>query len=54
MTAISPANVNDDYARRAAEVADKLKAGTYDSVQALALVSIARSLSRIADVLERN
>jgi hypothetical protein len=31
-------------AAKAAEVASKLKPGTYDSVQALALLSIAQSL----------
>ncbi|GAB6898737.1 hypothetical protein [Kineosporia succinea] len=43
----------DDYAVKAAEVAAKLKPGTYDAVQALALVSIASSLARIADQLEQ-
>jgi hypothetical protein len=36
------------YAERAAEVAQSLKPGTYDAVQALALVSIAASLADIA------
>jgi hypothetical protein len=43
----------DEYARRAAEVTAKLKSGTYEAVQALALLSIAKSLGRIADALER-
>jgi hypothetical protein len=38
----------DDFANQAAEVAAKLKPGTWDAVQALALVSIAQSLSEIA------
>jgi len=38
-----------DFAQRAASVADKLKPGTYDSAQALALVSIAHSLSVLAE-----
>lgn len=33
-----------DYANKAAEVASKLKPGTWDSVQSLALLSIAHSL----------
>ena len=37
-----------DLARRAEDVAAKLKAGGWDSVQALALVSIAKSLSALA------
>ncbi|MDX6279150.1 MAG: hypothetical protein QOH03_221 [Kribbellaceae bacterium] len=37
-----------ELAAKAAEVAGKLKAGTYDSVSALALTSIAHSLSVIA------
>lgn len=36
------------YAEQAAAVAQKLKAGSYDSVGALALVSIANSLSVLA------
>jgi hypothetical protein len=36
------------YAEQAAAVAQKLKAGTYDAVAALALTSIANSLSVIA------
>jgi hypothetical protein len=43
----------DPHLDRAVEVAEKLKAGTHDAVQALALVSIARSLSRIAARLEQ-
>jgi len=39
-------------AARAAELAAKLKPGTYDAVQALALLSIAQSFTRIADALE--
>jgi hypothetical protein len=38
-----------DFAEQAASVAGKLKPGTYDSVQALALVSIAHSLSVLAE-----
>jgi hypothetical protein len=38
-------------AARAAEVAAKLKPGTYDAVQALALLSIAQSLAKIAENL---
>ncbi len=37
------------YARQAAEVAARLKPGTYDAVQALALVSIAHSLAVLAE-----
>ncbi|GAA3551950.1 hypothetical protein [Kribbella ginsengisoli] len=37
-----------ELAAKATEVAGKLKAGTYDSVSALALTSIAHSLSVIA------
>lgn len=40
------------YAGLATDVADRLKPGTYDAVQGLALVSIAHSLARIAAVLE--
>jgi len=40
------------FASQAAQIAQKLKPGTYDSVQALALISIAVSLDRIADSLE--
>ena len=36
------------YAEQAAAVAAKLKPGTYDAVQALALTSIAHSLAVIA------
>jgi hypothetical protein len=35
-------------AAKAAETAEKLKPGTYDSVQALSLLSIAQSLVKIA------
>ena len=38
-----------ELADRAAEVAEKLKPGTWESVQALALVSIAQSLASIAE-----
>jgi hypothetical protein len=38
-----------NFAQQASSVADKLKPGTYDSVQALALVSIAHSLSVLAE-----
>jgi hypothetical protein len=41
------------YANQAAEVAAKLKHGSYDAVQALAFVSIAQSLAQIADALEK-
>ncbi len=49
MTTTNPAAQDAaDLARRADEVSAKLKAGTWDSVQALALVSIAKSLSVLA------
>ena len=38
-----------DLAIQAADVAAKLKPGTWDAVQALALVSIAQSLAAQAD-----
>jgi hypothetical protein len=38
-----------EFADQAADVAAKLKPGTYDAVQALALVSIAHSLAAIAE-----
>jgi hypothetical protein len=38
-----------DFAQQAATVAGKLKPGTSDAVSALALVSIAHSLSVLAD-----
>jgi hypothetical protein len=38
-----------DFAHQAASIAQKLKPGTYDSAQALALVSIAHSLAVLAD-----
>ena len=38
-----------EFADQAADVAAKLKPGTYDAVQALALVSIAQSLAAIAE-----
>ena len=41
------------YAAWAAEVAAKLKPGTYDAVQALSLLSIAQSLASIAEHMER-
>jgi len=41
------------YATQAAQVAQKLMPGTYDGVQALALVSIAISLNQIARSLEQ-
>lgn len=37
------------YARHADEVAAKLKPGTFEAVQALALVSIAHSLAVLAE-----
>ncbi|HEY8719813.1 hypothetical protein [Pengzhenrongella sp.] len=47
-------SVSSEYAAKAAEIAAKLKPGSYEAVQALASVSIAASLVRIADALERN
>jgi hypothetical protein len=41
------------FATEAAQAAQKLKPGTYDAVQALALVSIAISLNQIASSMER-
>ena len=41
------------YASEAAQVAQKLKPGTYEAVQALALVSIATSLRHIAASVEQ-
>lgn len=38
-----------DYAQQATAAAGKLKPGTYEAVQALALVSIAHSLSVLAE-----
>ena len=38
-----------DFAQQATSAAGKLKPGTYDAVQALALVSIAHSLSVLAE-----
>ncbi len=38
-----------ELADQAAEVAAKMKPGTWDAVQALALVSIAHSLASIAE-----
>ena len=38
-----------DYAKQAAAVADKLKPGTYEAAQTLALVSIAHSLVVLAE-----
>ena len=38
-----------EFADQAAEVAAETKPGTWDAVQALALVSIAQSLATIAD-----
>lgn len=46
-------NLGVQYANQAADVAAKLKPGSYDSVQALALISIAQSLARIAETLEQ-
>ncbi len=40
-------------ATKAAEVAAKLKPGTFDAVQGLALLSIAQSLVAIAEIMER-
>jgi hypothetical protein len=42
-----------ESAAKAQEVAAKLKPGTYDAVQALALLSIAQSLVEIAENLGR-
>ena len=44
--------IGPDFVAKAAEVASKLKPGTYEAAQALAMVSIAASLVRIADALE--
>ena len=52
MTQPERSDVSAEYARRAAEVVTKLKTGSYESAQALALTSIAHSLSRIAQALE--
>ena len=41
------------YTNEAAQLAQKLKPGTYDAVQALALVSIAISLEETAASLEQ-
>lgn len=38
-----------DYAQQAVAVADKLKPGTYEAAQTLALVSIAQSLVVLAE-----
>lgn len=38
-----------DFAAQAAAVAAKLKPGTYDAAQALALISIAHSLATLAE-----
>ncbi len=38
-----------DYAKQAASVAESLEPGTFDAVQALALVSIAHSLTVLAE-----
>lgn len=46
-------NLGSVYANQAADVAAKLKPGTYDAVQALAFVSIAQSLASIAHSLEQ-
>ncbi|MBT0770760.1 hypothetical protein KIH74_17590 [Kineosporia sp. J2-2] len=45
--------ISDDYGAKAAEVAAKLKPGTYEAARSLAAVSIAASLARIADQLEQ-
>lgn len=45
--------IGPDFMAKAAEVASKLRPGTYEAAQALATVSIAASLVRIADALER-
>ena len=53
----SDRSISTDFAAKAAEAADAaatLMPGTYDAVLALASVSIAASLVRIADALERN
>lgn len=39
----------EDYAKQAAALADKLKPGSYEAVQTLALVSIAHSLAVLAE-----
>jgi hypothetical protein len=38
-----------DFAQQATEVAGKLKHGTYEAAQALALISMAHSLSVLAE-----
>lgn len=43
------AQIAAEYAQRAASVAGTLKPGTYEAVQALALVSIAHSLAVLAE-----
>ena len=50
----SPIYTAVEYADRASQVAQTLKPGTYDAVQALALVSIALSLTQIANSLATN
>ena len=42
-------NVAADYAQQAAAIAHMLKPGTYETAQALALVSIAHSLVVLAE-----
>jgi len=39
----------DEYAKQAASLADKMKPGSYEAVQSLALVSIAHSLAILAE-----
>jgi hypothetical protein len=46
-------NIGSEYAVKAAEVADKLRPSSYESVQSLALISIASSLARIAEALDK-
>ena len=44
-------DIGAQNAAKAAEVAAKLKPGNYEAVQALALLSIAQSLAKIAENL---
>lgn len=46
-------NLGAHYANQAAEVAAKLKPGTYDAVTALSWLSIAQSLAQIASAMEQ-
>ncbi|QTE30859.1 hypothetical protein [Pengzhenrongella sicca] len=46
-------SVSVEYAEKAAAVVAKLKPGTYEAANTLANISIAASLARIADAMER-